>query len=202
MKLFLHSSDLTEVRHEQQRGVIAGVTVDDGGGGGAGAGDDRRLERLAALAALVKGPVCVAVRAGDLSAMTGEATALAAVAPNVVVGLPATTAGLAAIRRCVDRGIVTQLCGYRSPADIELGGRAGARWFSPALGPAPGSAEIVDGVRLAVAIRRIYGRTSPVLAGPLGSVGAAFDAGVAGAEVASVAFPVLQRLLSPAPARA
>jgi hypothetical protein len=126
--------------------------------------------------------------------MVRAAEALAALATNIVVALPATREGLGAIRHCAAQGISVQLLGYRSPSDVELGARAGAQWFTPALGTAIGPADLIELVRVAVGSRRTFHRATSVLIGPLRMLNQAVEAGFAGADAASVTFPALARL--------
>lgn len=190
MKLYLHSGDLDEIRHEQQRGVMGGVTVDEGGW--AGAGRERRLASLGPIVAATRGPVCVTVGASDPEGIAAEAAALAALGANIVLALPPTPSGLQAIAACARQGIATQLCAYRSAADVELAARAGAQWFTPALPLAASASDVAEMVRVAVGARRIYARSAPVLVGPLRSRELAVEAGLAGAEAASVSAAVLR----------
>ncbi|HVR64559.1 MAG TPA: hypothetical protein VMU50_21810 [Polyangia bacterium] len=197
MKLYLHSGDADEIRHEQRRGVMSGVTVDESGR--AGQGIERRLDWLAAIAAAAHGPTCVTVETAEPEGMVREAVALAGLGANVVVGLPPTPGGLQAIAACAPRGIRIQLRGYRSMTDIELGARAGAQWFTPALDAAASAFDVAEMVRVAVGALRTYARSAPVLAGPLQTREQAVEAGLAGAEVASVGLALLQGVRGSAP---
>lgn len=194
MKLLLHSGDLDEIRHEQQRGVIAGVTVDLTRRPG---WDDRQWRGfIAAIAASGVGSVSVAVQATTLDAMVREAEELSALAPTVIVALGATPDGRAAIRRCAARGIATQVVGCRSPADVELAARAGARCIGPALVAGSGDGSVLDAARMTRSTLRAYARATEVLVGPMVRGGQVWEAALGGADAASVVFPVVQQLLA------
>lgn len=194
MRLYLHSGDVEEIKREQRRGVMSGVTVAEDGRAGAG-----RLPWLAALVTAASGPVCVTVGASDPQEMVREAVALAGLGANVVVALPPTPAGLQAISACAQQGIATQLRGYRSMADVELGARAGAQWFTPALDGVATGFDVAEMVRIAVGARRTYARSGLVLAGPLRTREQAVEAGLAGADAASVGASVLRAVAASAP---
>ncbi|HEY2901377.1 MAG TPA: hypothetical protein VGL59_12425 [Polyangia bacterium] len=195
MKVFLHSGDLDEIRHEQKRGLIAGVTVDPTVL--AALDDGARRDLLGAIAASCAGPVSVSVRAvTGLPGMLDDAAVLSALGSNLVPALPATPDGWEAMRRCAARGMAAHAIDCQSPADVERGGRAGARWVSPAFVDGPGEGPVLNAARMAEGTRRTYARAASVLLGPLSRPGQALEAAIGGADAVSVVFAALQRLLA------
>src|SRR3989304_1768933 len=86
------------------------------------------------ICSIVPGVVNLEVIATDLEGMLKEGKELASIAPNVVVKLPMTKAGLKAIKRLSEEGIKTNQTLVFSPNQALLSGKAGATYVSPFLG--------------------------------------------------------------------
>ncbi|GBD41803.1 Transaldolase [bacterium HR39] len=137
------------------------------------------------------------VTATDTAGMVAEGRRLAEVAPNIVVKLPLTPAGLAACRRLVAEGIRTNLTLCFSPAQGLLAAKAGATFVSPFVGRLDDIGH--DGmavVRDIVAIYRNYPELkTQVLAASLRHVRHVVQAAIAGADAATAPPAVLRQLV-------
>ena len=102
MKLFLDTANLQEIEQAMAWGVIDGVTTNPTLVAKEG-GDFFAL--LREICRLVPGPVSAEVIATETEAMIAEAEKLAAVAPQVVVKVPMTPAGLSAVAALKEQGI-------------------------------------------------------------------------------------------------
>ena len=95
MKIFIDSADIGEIREAAQMGVIDGVTTNPS----LVAKTGRNFEEvLRDICDVVDGPISAEAVSTDAEGMIREARQLAALAPNVVVKLPMTTASLKATK--------------------------------------------------------------------------------------------------------
>ena len=93
MQLFLDTASLADIRRFQALGLVDGLTTNPALLAREGGDPLRHLE---VLAELVDGPVSAQVTEREPAAMVRQGRALAELAPNVVVKVPATREGLAA----------------------------------------------------------------------------------------------------------
>ncbi len=194
MRLFVDSADVREIAELAEWGIVDGVTTNPT----LVAKTGRPLfEVLAEICRLVPGPVSAEVAATDTEGMVAEGRRLAGVAPNIVVKLPLTPAGLAACRRLVAEGIRTNVTLCFSPAQALLAARAGATFVSPFVGRLDDIGH--DGTAVVREIVEIY-RNDPeaktqVLAASLRHVRHVVEAAKAGADAATAPPAVLRQLV-------
>ena len=106
MKFFLDTANLDDIRRWQELGLVHGVTTNpallakEGG---------NPLLHLATVAELVPGPVSAQVTQREANAMLVQGRALAAVAPNIVVKVPATAEGVRTATALTEEGIQTNI---------------------------------------------------------------------------------------------
>jgi transaldolase len=182
LKLFVDSSDPSEVRDCFARQWVVGATT------GLSAADGA----LAQLCAAAAGPVSVSVQSAGHEEMLHEARTLVRLAPNAVARLPLTVEGLKAARACAEDGIATHLVACESPAQAILAAKAGARWVSPVASGLPSANELIRGL---AATFRTYRLDAEVLVMPVRSASQVVDVALAGAGVAAVQMPVLEQVI-------
>jgi transaldolase len=102
MRFFLDTADLDAIRRWRELGLVEGATTNPALLARAGVDP---LERLRQVAELVPGPVSAQVTHEGARAMIAQGRALAAVAPNVVVKVPATVEGHRAAAALAAEGI-------------------------------------------------------------------------------------------------
>ena len=102
MQLFLDTASIDDIERLKPLGLVQGVTTNPAllarEGGSA-------LQQLEAIAARVEGPVSAQVTQDGAKEMIAQGRALADVAPNVIVKVPAHAAGLEAARALSERGV-------------------------------------------------------------------------------------------------
>lgn len=129
MKLYLDTANVEEIR--ELAWLIDGVTTNPT----LVAREGRPFhEVLREICALVRGPVSAEVLALDEDGMVREARELAALAPNVVVKIPMTEAGLKAVQALTREGIRTNVTLVFSANQALLAAKAGASYVSPFVG--------------------------------------------------------------------
>lgn len=193
MKLFLDTANLDEIRAIKKWGVLSGLTT-----------NPSLLAREARDWELQMKEVCTEVD-GDVSLETTESAAddiyeqgltLASIAPNVVVKVVMTPAGLEAGKRLVDQGIPINVTLTFSPAQAILAAEIGARYVSPFLGRLDDVA--ADGMYVLEEICEIYAvqeYETQVLAASLRHPMHVVQAAKAGADVATMPFDVFEKLV-------
>lgn len=194
MKIFLDSADLNEVREAAGWGILSGVTTNPTLAAKAGARDFESV--VADICHLVPGgPISAEVISSETDGMLKEARELAAIDPQVVIKIPVTPAGLAAVRQLKSEGIRTNVTLVFSTAQAILAAAAGAAFVSPFVGRLDDIGE--DGlglVREIVTVFSTYRYSTEVIAASIRSPLHVVGVALAGAHIATVPFKVLRRL--------
>jgi transaldolase len=193
MDLYIDTANLDEIKQAHALGVLDGVTtnpsliakenVDYG-------------KRLAQICEVVRGPVSAEVIAVDYEGMMREGRDRAKIAPNIVVKLPITVDGLRACKTLSDEKIRTNLTLCFQPLQALMVAKAGAFLVSPFIGRLDDVAE--DGMLLIHQIRQIYDRygyKTKLLAASIRHPKHMVECALAGADVATVPFPVIKQML-------
>jgi len=193
MDLYIDTANLDEIRQAHDLGVLDGVTtnptliakegVDYG-------------KRLAEICEVVRGPVSAEVIATESAAMIAEGRERARIGENIVVKLPCTVDGLRACKALTDEGIRTNMTLCFQPLQALMVAKAGAFLVSPFIGRLDDIGE--DGMDLIVRIRQIYdnyGLETKVLAASIRHPQHMLACAVAGADVATVPFKVIQQFM-------
>ncbi|HHY96017.1 MAG TPA: fructose-6-phosphate aldolase, partial [Firmicutes bacterium] len=148
------------------------------------------------ICALVPGPVSAEVLAQDSEGMVNEARQLSALAPNVVVKIPITAAGLRAVKTLSQENIKTNVTLVFSPNQALLAALAGATYVSPFVGRLDDvSTEGMEVVATAVEVFTNYGLPTQVIAASIRHPMHVLEAARAGAHVATVPYGVLVQML-------
>ena len=194
MKFFIDTANLDEIKEANELGLIDGVTTNPSLV--AKEGDIDFKERIAAICAIVKGDVSAEVTSLDTSGMLAEGRELAKIAPNVVVKCPLTLDGLKATRIFRAEGTKVNVTLCFSAAQALLAAKAGASYISPFIGRLDDIAQ--DGmhvIRDIVQIYDNYGFATEVLAASIRHPMHIVDCALAGADVATIPFKVIQQLV-------
>ncbi|MDX9912418.1 MAG: fructose-6-phosphate aldolase [Phycisphaerales bacterium] len=193
MELYIDTANLDEIRQAHDMGVLDGVTTNPSLIAKEGVDYGKRL---ADICAIVEGPVSAEVIATDFDGMMREGRERAKIAPNIVVKLPTTPAGLKACRAMSEAGIRTNMTLCFQAMQAMLVAKAGAFLVSPFIGRLDDVSE--DGMDLIHKIRQIYdnyGFETKLLAASIRHPKHMLECALAGADVATVPFPVIAQLL-------
>ncbi|MEN0019441.1 MAG: transaldolase family protein, partial [Planctomycetota bacterium] len=136
------------------------------------------------------------VIATDFEGMLAEGRDRAKIADNIVVKLPSTMAGLKACKALSDEGTRTNLTLCFQPLQAMMVAKAGAYLVSPFIGRIDDAA--ADGMELIHQIRQVYdqyGFTTKLLAASIRHMKHMLDCALAGADVATVPFSVIQKMM-------
>jgi transaldolase len=192
VKLFIDTANVAEISEAASWGILDGVTTNPS----LVAREGRSYHDLVAeICRLVPGPVSAEVLATDAEGMEKEGRELAGIAENVVVKLPVTQEGIKVCARFSEEGIATNLTLCFSPAQALLVAKAGATYVSPFVGRIDDVGQ--DGMQLVREIVQIYDAyefPTQVLVASVRHPQHVVEGALAGADVATVPFKVLQQL--------
>lgn len=192
MRLFIDTANIDEIRKAASWGIISGVTTNPS----LVAKEKRDLkEVIAEIAGIVPGPISAEVMSMETEAMVKEARMLASISHNVVVKIPMTLEGMAAVKALSGEGIRTNVTLVFSPNQAILAAEAGATYVSPFVGRLDDvGADGMAVVRDIVEIYRTSGIGTRVIAASIRHPMHVVLAALAGADIATVPFAVLQQM--------
>ena len=194
-QLFLDTASVEEIREAVNWGVLDGVTTNPTLMMRAGTADLKA--NTLQIAEVVQGPVSAEVLSTDAAGMIEEAREILSWSEHVFVKIPCTREGLKAIRAIAawpDGRINCTL--IFSPTQAFLAAKAGATYASVFVGRIDDAG--LDGmevVRQARAIFDNYGLPCQLLAASIRHTAHVVDALLAGADIITVPFGVLQRMV-------
>ena len=195
MKFFIDTANLDEIREANEMGMIDGVTTNPSLV--AKEGDVDFKEHIARICEMVEGDVSAEVTSLDTDGMLREGREYAQIAKNVVVKCPLTLDGLKATRKLTDEGIGVNVTLCFSPSQALLAAKAGAKYISPFIGRLDDIS--TDGMQLIRDIIQIYDNydfTTEVLAASIRHPMHIVDCALAGADVATIPYKVIQQLVN------
>ena len=192
MKFFLDTANVEDICRGVVLGVVAGVTTNPS----LVAKEKRDLTQvIKEITAIVPGPVSAEVVSVDTEGMIAEGRKLAAIASNVVVKIPMTEAGLAAVRQLSQEGVKTNVTLIFSVNQALLAARAGAAYVSPFVGRLDDIGQ--DGINLVadiVELFQIHDLQVEVIAASIRHTMHVTQAAMAGAHIATVPYSVLRQM--------
>lgn len=194
MKFFIDTANLNEIREANEMGLIDGVTTNPSLVAKEGTTDFKA--HLAKICEIVNGDVSAEVTSLDAEGMLREGREFAQVAPNVVIKCPLTLEGLKATRAFRDEGTKVNVTLCFSAAQALLAAKAGATYISPFIGRLDDISQ--DGMQLIRDIVQIYdnyGFATEVLAASIRHPMHIVDCALAGADVATIPYKVIQQLV-------
>jgi transaldolase len=193
MKIFLDTADIEEIRTAARWGVLDGVTTNPTLYAKVGGSYDEILKEVCAI---TSGPVSAEVIADDVEGMLKEARQFARLAPNIFVKVAMSENGLETISRLKAEGIKTNCTLIFSSNQGLLAAKAGASLISPFVGRLDDINQ--DGmivIRELAEIFAIHEIDSEVLAASIRNPLHVTQAALAGADIATIPFKVLQQMV-------
>jgi transaldolase len=193
MKFFLDTANLAEIKEVAGWGFLDGVTTNPS----LCAKESVRFEELIQeICRVCPGPVsveCVSLLAEDL---VPEARRLAQLAPNVVIKIPIGLEGLKATRRLAQENISVNTTLVFSPTQALLAAKAGSCFVSPFIGRLDDIAqEGMELVKQILAIYDNYGYETEVIVASIRHPLHVAQAALAGADIATIPFGVIDKLV-------
>jgi transaldolase len=193
MQLFLDTTDTVVLKDLAATGLVDGVTTNPTLIAKSGR---PMAEVIAEICDLVEGPVSAEAVATDAEGMLAEGRKLAGIAPNVVVKVPLTRAGLIATAEFAREGISTNVTLCFSANQALLAAKAGATYVSPFIGRLDDQTQ-GSGIELIHAIRAVYdnfGFDTEILAASIRTPAHVTESALAGADCATIPPAVFEAL--------
>jgi transaldolase len=195
MRFFLDTANLEHIKQGVSMGVVTGVTTNPSLVSKEGKVNYKSLVQQ--ICAVVPGPVSTEVLGQDAAGMITEARQIAKWADNVVVKIPATTAGLEATRQLSKENIKVNFTLCFSVNQALLAAAAGATYVSPFVGRLDDIGE--DGIRLVREIVSVYKMypdiKTEVIAASMRHPQHCMEAAKAGAHISTVPYQVLMQMI-------
>lgn len=193
MKIFIDTANVDEIREIAELGILSGVTTNPSLI--AKEGRDFR-EVVEEITKTVDGPISAEVISLDAQGMVREALELSKIHKNIVIKIPITKEGLKAVSRLHENGIRTNVTLIFSPAQALLAARAGASFVSPFIGRLDDIAS--DGTKLIKTIVDIFREHkigTEIIAASIRGPEDVIESAVAGADIATVPYGVINRMI-------
>ena len=194
MKIFLDTANLDELRTAAAWGILDGVTTNPSLIAKEGRAIEDQIRRISDI---VDGDISAEVVSTETNEMLKEARPLARIHPNVVVKVPLTRDGIRAASILSKEGIRLNVTLCFSAGQALLAAKAGAYIVSPFVGRLDDIAwSGMDLVRKITTVYKNYGFRTQVLAASLRSPAHVVEAALAGADIATLPFKVLDMLFN------
>ena len=194
MKFFIDTANVEDIRKANDMGIICGVTTNPS----LIAKEGRDFnEVIKEIASIVDGPISGEVKATttDAEGMIKEGREIAAIHPNMIVKIPMTTEGLKAVKVLNAEGIKTNVTLVFTSNQALLAARAGATYVSPFLGRLDDISVCgTDLISEIVEIFQVAGIETEIIAASVRHPMHVTDCALAGAEIATVPYKVLEQM--------
>lgn len=195
MKFFIDTANVEDIRKANDMGVICGVTTNPS----LIAKEGRDFnEVIKEITSIVDGPISGEVKATtvDAEGMIAEGREIAKIHPNMVVKIPMTVEGLKATKVLSAEGIKTNVTLIFSANQALLAARAGATYVSPFLGRLDDiSTAGIDLIRDIADIFANYGLETEIIAASVRNPIHITDCALAGADIATVPYSVIEQCI-------
>ncbi len=195
MRIFLDTANIEQIRNAVKLGVISGVTTNPSLVSKEGTSDYESVVKT--ICGIVEGSVSAEVLAEDAKGMVEEGRVKASWAPNVVVKIPITTAGLEATSILSKEGIGVNVTLCFSANQALLAALAGATYISPFVGRLDDIGQ--DGMQVVKDIVEVYNHyklPTQVIAASIRHPLHCLAAAKAGAHIATVPYNVLLQMVN------
>jgi transaldolase len=192
MKLFIDSAEVDKIREAWEWGIIDGVTTNPSHVAKTGR---KHLEVYREICDIVDGPISLETITLTAKEMVPEGRALANIHKNVVVKVPITKEGLKAVKEFTADGIKTNVTVTFSPLQALLAAKCGATYISPFVGRLDAIGQFgMEVVRQIKTIYTNYDFHTQVLTAAVRHPTHVLEAALAGSDVCTMAFDVLEQL--------
>lgn len=194
MKFFVDTADLSEIQEANEMGVLDGVTTNPSLI--RKSGNSSFHDHIYKICEIVNGDVSAEVTATDYRGIMDEAHVLSKIHERVVVKVPLIPEGIKAIKSLKEEGIPVNCTLCFSPTQALIAAKAGAKYISPFIGRIDDiSYNGTDLIRQVVQIYKNYGFETQVLAASIRHPMHVVEAALAGSDVATMPFKVIQQLM-------
>lgn len=192
MKFFLDTANTAEIKRINALGLVDGVTTNPTIISREGRDFEEVIKEICSI---VEGPVSAEVIGLTAEEMINEARVLAKWAPNVVVKIPMTEAGLEAVNTLSKEGIKTNVTLIFSVAQGLMAAKAGATYVSPFVGRLDDigvdGLELIKNLKLTLAN---FNFETEIITASVRTIAHLEQAAMAGADIATIPGSLLPKL--------
>ena len=194
MRLFLDTANIDQIKEVAKLGIISGVTTNPSlMSKEAPAGYEAAVKEICSV---IPGPISAEVVVEEAEAMIEQARTISTWAPNVVVKIPATAAGLEATSALAKDNIKVNFTLCFSLNQALLGALAGAAYVSPFVGRLDDIGhDGIEVIRDIVDVFEYYELPTEVIAASIRHTQHCAAAAKAGAHIATVPYNVLMQMI-------
>ena len=198
MKFFIDTANLAQIREANALGVLDGVTTNPSLMAKEGIkGVENQHKHYIEICNIVDGDVSAEVIATDYEEMIREGEELAALNPHIVVKVPCIENGIKAIKYFSNKGIRTNCTLVFSANQALLAARAGATYVSPFVGRLDDIGQ--PGIELIETIHDMFLNypdiDTQIIAASVRNPIHVTDCALAGADIATVPYKVIEQML-------
>lgn len=193
MRFFIDTANVEEIKKANRMGFISGVTTNPSLVAKEGRDFNEVIQEITSI---VDGPISGEVVSLEAGEMIAEGRVIAKIHPNMVVKIPMTGEGLAAVKVLTEEGIKTNVTLVFSATQALLAARAGATYVSPFLGRLDDIGD--DGlvlIRDIADIFEIHGIPTEIISASVRHPIHVIECAKAGADIATVPFKVFEQML-------
>ncbi|EPS6022619.1 fructose-6-phosphate aldolase [Listeria monocytogenes] len=193
MRFFIDTANVEDIKKANRMGFIAGVTTNPSLVAKEGRDFNEVIQEITSI---VDGPISGEVVSLEADEMIAEGRVIAKIHPNMVVKIPMTGEGLAAVKVLTEEGIKTNVTLVFSATQALLAARAGATYVSPFLGRLDDIGD--DGlvlIRDIADIFEIHGIPTEIISASVRHPIHVIECAKAGADIATVPFKVFEQML-------
>jgi len=192
MDFYLDTANIEEIKRINRLGLVDGITTNPSIIAKANRDFEETIKEICSI---VDGPVSAEVVGLTVDEMVEEGRNIASWAPNVVVKIPMTEAGLEAVNILSDEGIKTNVTLVFSVAQGLMAAKAGATYISPFVGRVDDIGE--DGIELVQNLKTTlvnYQFDTKIITASVRTIGHLEQAALAGADIATIPGSLLPKL--------
>lgn len=193
MRFFIDTANVEEIKKANRMGFISGVTTNPSLVAKEGRDFNEVIQEITSI---VDGSISGEVVSLEADEMIAEGRVIAKIHPNMVVKIPMTGEGLAAVKVLTEEGIKTNVTLVFSATQALLAARAGATYVSPFLGRLDDIGD--DGlvlIRDIADIFEIHGIPTEIISASVRHPIHVIECAKAGADIATVPFKVFEQML-------
>jgi len=194
MRILLNTANTEQIRQAAKLGIISGVTTNPSLVSKEGAADYEAT--IKEICSIISGPISVEVLEEEVELMIKQARQISTWAPNIVIKIPATAAGLEATSVLARDNIKVNFTLCFSLNQALLGALAGATYVSPFVGRLDDIGD--DGMQLVkdiVDVFKNYQFPTEVIAASIRHPQHCVAAAKAGAHIATIPYNVLMQMI-------
>lgn len=194
MKIFIDTANVAEIKKANDMGVICGVTTNPT----LIAKEGRDFnEVIHEITSIVDGPISGEVLSLETEEMVKQGQEISKIHRNMIVKIPMTANGLAAVKKLTAEGIKTNVTLIFTAGQALLAARAGATYVSPFLGRLDDiSTDSLELIETIADIFKIHAIKTEIIAASIRSPLHVVDAAKAGAHIATVPANVVEAMIN------